>query len=144
MPRAIVWLVALTAFACARESVRTETTVPMGRLGHPIGTFLRIEGRRLESGKVGKRTLLVERVNERELSPAVGIWVDNIDLPVGARCSISGYESGRWIGVPPEVARAEGLLPRQAEWQFQRFFVATSVRAPDSLVEEFRESAGSR
>jgi hypothetical protein len=140
--RPVLLLLSLSAVACAGGSVRDGTQLPVGRLGRPLGAFLQIEGARLDGGKVGKRTLLVDRVGTSALSPPISISLENLDLPSGVRCRISGYETGRWIGVPPEVRRAEGLAPGQAEWQFYRSFVVTSVQAPDSLVEDFRGSPG--
>jgi len=46
--------------------------------------------------------------------------------------------TGGWIGVPPEVERIENLAVRQAPWQFQVYFVATSVQEPTSLAEQLR------
>jgi len=141
--RSLAVVVALSACQ-AHGDLRRRPSIPDGRLGYPIGTYLRLEGTRLESGKVGERTLLVDRINGAELSPPIGIWVENLVLPSSLRCRVSGYESGRWIGVPPEVERAEGTAPHQAAWQFQRYFLVTSVQAPDSLVEQFLESTGAR
>lgn len=116
----------------------------MGLLGRPLGSFLRVGGIRAEQGKVGSRTLVIDRVNQSETSPPVQIWVENLDLPEGERCELSGYETGRWIGLPPGVERAEGLPPHQAAWQFQRYFVVTSVQAPPTLAERFRTHTGDR
>lgn len=143
MPKpAFLLFLGLAMVACA--DMREQVTVPMGLLGHRIGTYLEIEGTRLERGKVGHQTLLVDRVGNSRLDRPVGIWIENLPLPTGVRCVVRGYETGRWIGLPPEVERAESMPPRQAGWQFQRFFVPTSVLAPPSLVEQFRAAGGAR
>jgi hypothetical protein len=106
---------------------------PMGRLGHVIGTYLTIEGVRAERGKVGVKTLLVDTVNGQKLAQPIGVWVDNVEsLPESTRCVFKGYESARWIGIPPEVAEATGQLS-QAAWQLYRYFVVTAVVSPASV-----------
>lgn len=117
-------------------------SVPEGRLGHPLGTYLTIEGVRAETGKVGTNTLLVDTVNGETLDRPIGISVDNVkSLPEGERCVIKGYETGKMIGVPPaviEAAREAGrnVPPAQAEWQFYRFFVMISSVRPEGLIEQ--------
>lgn len=137
--------------SCAAQSA-TQTSapasaevirVPMGRLGEPIGTFLRVEGVRSEHGKTGSSTLLVDRVNGSGVSPPVSIWLDNLSLPRGERCIVSGYESARWIGLPPEVRRAENLPERQAVWQQQIYFIVTSVQSPETLRSQNARNGGS-
>ena len=127
---------------CATDRDPERIGAPAGRLGHPLGTYLQIEGVRLEKGKSGDQSLLVDRVGDREISPPVGVWIENVALPPDVRCVLRGYESGRWIGIPDEVLAAEGLGRPQAVWQFSRRFIATSVQAPQSLVDQFRESGG--
>lgn len=107
--------------------------VPIGRLGHRIGTYLRIEGVRAEAGKVGDSTLSVDSVNGVACDPPREIWLDNLSLPSGVRCQLSGFESGRWIGIPPDVSAADGVPQHQALWQFHVYFVVTAVQGPASL-----------
>ena len=110
-----------------------------GRLGHPLGTYLTIEGVRDESGKVGNYTLLVDTVNDQKLIKPIGVPISNIHragLPKNTRCVIRGYESGQMIGVPFNVAKAEQLDIPQAGWQFYRYFIVTSVLKPESLLFE--------
>jgi len=122
-----------------------EDTLPAGRLGHPIGTYLQLEGVRAETGKVGDQTLSVERVGERSLSPPSEIWIENLhSLPRGERCVLRGYETGRWIGVPPSVEASGDVESQQAMWQFYRYFIATSVQEPPALVEQFRVQVDGR
>ena len=112
--------------------------VPMGKLGHPIGTYLTIEGVRAEQGKVGVRTLLADMVNGKKLERPVYVWIDNIDsLPKEDRCVINGYESGRWIGTPPDVSAKVHGTEQQALWQFWRFFLIVSADRPKELKEKF-------
>ena len=113
--------------------------IPMGSLGYPLGTYLIIEGIRLEKGKVGTRTLLVDTINGEKIKQPIPIWIENIKnpgLPVGERCIIRGYESGKMIGLPFEVAEKENIPVPQAGWQFQRYFVVTSVVGPKGLEKE--------
>lgn len=116
-----------------------SVAIPSGRLGHPLGTYLTIEGVRMEKGKVGTRTLLVDTVNGQKLTEPVGVSIDNVKhpgLPKGTRCVIRGYESGEMIGVPFAVAKAENIPLPQAAWQFRRYFIMTSVIEPKSLARE--------
>jgi len=112
--------------------------LPAGRLGPHIGTYLQIEGVRGAEPVMAGESLLVDRVGERPLSPPTAIWLDNLSLPPGVRCVLRGYETGRWIGVPPEVEASGDVPPQQALWQFWRSFIVTSVQEPPSLVAQFR------
>lgn len=128
----------LAAFtSCATPRAHEVSTLPMGHLGRPIGSFLRIEGVRAETGKVGDHNLLVDHVDGAALAQPIELWVENLAFERGERCAISGYETGRWIGLPHEVASAEHLPLTQAGWQFQRYFLVTSVQAPASLASRF-------
>ncbi|MHC4406997.1 MAG: hypothetical protein ACYTG0_45875 [Planctomycetota bacterium] len=120
-------------------SAHTESGIPKGRLGHPLGTYLKIEGVRAEAGKVGTQTLLVDTVNGNKLDQPIGIWIENVPaLPKGERCIIRGYESGKMIGIPYEVAKAENLPIPQAAWQFYRYFIMTSVVQPEGLDKKLK------
>lgn len=134
----IALLVSVIAAGCSSLSPAGTTVAPMGILGPRIGTYLRIEGVRAEHGKVGSHSLLVQKVGDVMLPTPVCIWVENMEFPTGVRCVIRGFETGRWIGLPPEVERAEGLPARQAGWQFQHYFVATSVQEPLDLAKRFK------
>ncbi len=123
--------------------------VPMGNLGHPLGTYLTIEGVRVEDGNfLIAPSLLVDTVNGRKLDAPVRIAVEDVSvLPAGERFVLRGYESGKMIGIPPEVVEKEHLLQPQAFWQFYHFFVATSAVAPDSvkykfIFKEYRDLVG--
>lgn len=126
-----------------RPGVRSEPPPSYERLGHPLGKYLTIEGIRAERGKVGVRSLLVDRINGQEVSPPIGIWIENVDaLPKGVRCILNGYESGRMIGVPQEVAEKENMPSGQAMWQFQTYFLVTSVVAPQDLKQTWTGAHG--
>ncbi len=99
---------------------------PIGRLGYRIGTYLTVEGTRAEQWKAGIHTLQVDRVGTNLLAQAQ-IWIENIELPSGGRCILKGDESGGWVGLPPEVEQATGLLPPQVGWQFAFRFLGTSI-----------------
>ena len=138
-------ILAFAALACADVRPPEGDTLPAGRLGHPIGTYLQIEGVRAEQGKVDGHTLLVDRIEGSPLSSPTAISIDNLaSLPSGARCVLRGYETGRWIGVPPSVEASGEVRPQQAEWQFYRYFIATSVQEPPSLAEQFGEHGRGR
>ncbi len=110
-----------------------KAETPIGRLGYRIGSYLKIEGVRAELGKVGSQTLLVDTIDGYKLDKPVGIWIENVELPMGDHCVLKGYETGEWIGTPGEVLRATGTLPPQAVWQFHFYFIATSVEQPTGL-----------
>ncbi len=140
----------LLLFLCGCVNIQTEqgtyaprpdgTSIPPGRLGYSLGTYLTIEGVRMEEGKVGTRTLRVDTVNGRKLKEPVSVWIDNVKhpgLPSNTRCVIRGYESGRMIGIPHAVAMAENLPSPQAAWQFRRYFIMTSAVEPLSLEKQW-------
>lgn len=111
--------------------------IPKGKLGYRLGVYLTIEGIRMERGKVGTRTLLVDTVNGKKLETPIATWIDNIKdpgIPEGEKCILRGYESGKMIGMPEEVIKAEHVSQPQAGWQFFRYFIITSVVQPASVV----------
>ena len=127
----------VTALLISSLAPSRADDIPTGRLGHRLGTYLTIEGVRSEQGKSGSKTLLVDTVNGKTLDTPIDIWVDNVDsLPKAVRCILRGYESGRMIGVPEEVARKEHIPLPQAAWQFFRYFIVTSVVEPKDLKKE--------
>lgn len=140
----LVALASLWVAGCCAPAPPTPGGAPMGLLGARLGTYLRIEGVRDQHGKVGPRSFLVQQVGDQVLPVPVSIWVENLEVPTGVHCVLRGYETGRWIGLPPEVQRAEGMAPTQAGWQFQHYFLATSVQAPPELVDRFRSERVSR
>ena len=111
--------------------------IPDGGLGHPLGTYLTIEGVRAEQLMWGF-PMRVDTVNGKKLEKQIEVWVSNVDLPKDARCILRGYETGSMIGTPPaviEAAKEDGkdvTLP-QVGWQFQRVFIVLSVVEPKDL-----------
>lgn len=123
-----------TALMLVPLTVLSADDIPAGRLTPTLGAYLTIEGARAEKGKVGVNTLLVDTVNGKKLDTPIGVWIENVAaLPKGTRCIVRGYESGRMIGVPGEVATKEHMPIQQAEWQFYRYFIVTSVVEPKDL-----------
>jgi len=107
--------------------------IPDGRLGHPLGTYLTIEGVRAPQQYMSDtvNTLLVDTVNGKKL--------ENVEsLPKDTHCILRGYETGSMIGTPPaviEAAKEDGKdvsLP-QVGWQFHRVFIVLSVVEPKDL-----------
>jgi hypothetical protein len=128
-----------TPICRASPPVLRNGEVPFGSLGHPLGSYLTIEGVRVEKGKVGIRTLLVDTVNGKKLEKPVVIWIDNADLPPTFHCAIKGYEMVGMIGTPPAVMQAESDAGRevklpQAVWQAHLYFVALSDVALSNAV----------
>jgi len=123
----------------AQRAVETDTPrarESTGRLGHPIGAYLTIEGSVARMVKGGARAgmLWVDTVNGERLESPICIRIDNVRaLPMDVRCTFKGYESGRWIGVPRQVLEAEDRPGPQAAWQFQRYFVVTKVLSPEGI-----------
>ena len=115
--------------------------IPDGGLGHPLGTYLTIEGVRAPQQYMSDtvNTLLVDTVNGKKLDTPGRIWVENADsLPKDTRCILRGYETGSMIGTPPaviEAAKEEGkdFTPEQFGWRFQRGFIVLSVVEPKDL-----------
>ena len=112
---------------------QVDGDVPVGKLGLELGTYLTIEGvppdNQMKAGN-----MIVGTVNGRKLDVPVLIQIQNVHaLPAGVRCVLRGYESGKMIGVPDQVARQEKIPLSQAKWQFFRFFIATSVVEPKEL-----------
>jgi hypothetical protein len=111
-----------------------------GKFGHPLGTYLKIEGVRAEKGKGAQGALVVDTVNGKKLEKPIGIPIQNLEgsLPKDTRCVLRGYETGKMIGVPPavfEAAKEEGkeVSVPQAGWQFYVYFVALSAVEPKDL-----------
>lgn len=110
--------------------------IPDGQLGFPIGVYLVIEGVRAETAKAGAQTLVVHRVNGKRPTRKTTIWIDNLQLPADERCIIKGYESARWVGIPPQVIEAGAVRVSPSShppWHLSRYFIATSVESPKSL-----------
>lgn len=107
---------------------------PAGKLGHPIGTYLRIEGVR-EPHK-NPSLYRIHRVNGQPVAKPALIWIENLALPRPAPsvwCVVNGYERIEWMGEPGEVSRAEGRIGTQMSFQAVWLFHASSIIQPRSL-----------
>jgi len=87
--------------------------IPIGKLGYRLGTYLTIEG---VPGKGKFPPLLVDRIGEYKLKEPVAIVVSNCRLPLTNRCTLKGFETGGWVGVPPTVVRVAGERFRTTNW----------------------------
>lgn len=135
----VVCLLAFAACQTPAPDLGSPAAHELGSLGQPMGAWLHLEGVRETSGKVGPHSFAVDRVDGAPLATPIHVSLANLELPIGARCEVAGYEIGRWIGIPPGVLAAEGMPPAQAAWQYVHEFVVTSVQAPDELVRSARE-----
>ena len=130
-------LVLLISILALGVTAAKAQEVPAGRLGHSLGTYLRIEGVRAEQNMWGF-PLRVDTVNGKKLEKPIEVWVSNVDLPKDARCILRGYETGSMIGTPPaviEAAKEDGkdVTVAQAGWQLHRVFIVLSVVEPKDL-----------
>ena len=121
------------------QAAASDDGVCNGKLGFPLGTYLRIEGVRAEEGKGAPSILMVDTVNGKKLDTPIGIRIEKLDsLPRGPRCILRGYETGKMVGVPPaviEAAKEEGkdVTVPQVDWYFYRSFVVLSIVEPKDL-----------
>jgi hypothetical protein len=113
--------------------------MPPAKLGAYLGEYLTIEGVRAEVGKVGKQTLIVDKVGGKKLDEPIPMWVQNLELPAEKRCVLKGYELGEMIGTPPAVIAAAKEQGRtdvgesQAVWQWRPYFVVLIAVEPKGL-----------
>ena len=115
----------------------------LGAFGRPIGTYLRLEGKRVGRSqyptKSGPGNVLVQRVNGTTLSSPMTVWSDQArSLPVDTSCLVEGYETGEMVGVPPDVLAHTGGAAPQAVWNFHVHFISLSAR------KKSRETASAR
>ena len=140
----LFWVLAFTANADESQKVFSKKTttnqsgILIGKLGYPIGSYLTIEGKRINAIKTGVSTLVVFKVNGKKLKEPVGIWIDNVNLPDDITCILKGYETIRTIGQPPAIqkwAKENGkYIPQpQAVWQVKFYFRTLSVVKPKEL-----------
>lgn len=114
--------------------------VPIGVLGLHLGTFAIIEGQRATGqGVRGTRYLHVTGINGKNLETPVIIWIENAgSLPANTNILLRGYESGRFVGQPRDVASRENWTPAPAPFQFQHYFVVSSILEPEALKASFK------
>ena len=122
-------------------AVSSSASRPIGKLGYPLGTYLRIEAHPYRPTtpplKVLSGTMLVNAVRDERLETPIKLVVRNLDLSSvspDTPCVINGYESGAWVGSP------EGLPPgtptESTRFHFHNYFVVTSVDAPKELAQQ--------
>lgn len=132
----LVGVLYLVALGVSVDGVGDD--IPAGKLGFPLGTYLMIEGETAKTGfKVNPTcTLVVDTVNGKKLDKPTEVVFAELkgSLPQTGRIIVRGYESGKMIGLPSEVARKENLPEPQAGWQFYRYFVITSWVQPAGPV----------
>ncbi len=127
--------------------------IPNGEFGHPLGTYLKIEGTRalMPSEKPRVRikdphTLDVDTVNGKKLARPIRIRIDNADLGADTRYVLRGYEIGRMTNaIPDEVAKNEPEFAErngvsQVGWYFFVQFVVTSVAEPAGIKLEKKKT----
>jgi hypothetical protein len=120
-------------------SKRPVNTGQMGLLGEPTGTYMTIEGIRApDPGEnFDSQIFLVDTVNSKKLDQPVGINITNEILPEKQRCVVSGYETGKWLGIPPEVYQATPEADRgflryeRMPWHFYHYFCVVSIKSPE-------------
>lgn len=105
----------------------------LGTLGQPIGTYLRLEGKRVGQAKVPTKTgpgdFRVEKVNGKPLAQPLTLWSEPVKAwPMGTRGVVEGYETGEMIGVPEEVLARTGRPAPQAVWQFSVHFISLAAK----------------
>jgi hypothetical protein len=128
----------ITLFAgcqpCPTSSGPTLDTVamPVGLLGHPLGTVLNVEGVRVENMRKASLpfVLRVETVNGAKLACPMEIDVDNVEptAAIGQRCTLRGYETGRMVGEPEgAITPGEDSMMQRVPMRFQITFVAITI-----------------
>ncbi len=117
----------------SRPPVLRNGEIPIGSLGHPLGSSLTVEG-------IVERTLVpslrVDRINGKRLPESVQIPIDGSGLPADRRCVLKGYETAQMIGLAPAAvaaAKDSGTpVPAvQAAWSLQLKFVVLSIVEPE-------------
>ena len=135
MKTIITILLATATVALAQR----EDMIPGGRLGFPLGTYLTVTGTRPEGPKFKTNpwtSLLVTEANGKKIDPPIMIEVENLGasyFPSNTTVIIRGYETGKMVGVPFEVAQKENIPVPQVGWHFRRTFVFTSSVTPPKL-----------
>ena len=117
--------------------------VPFGTLGFPVGSYLTIEGVKEKPQIMQNQHWLVDTVNGSKLTERVVITFDSpqhlLNLPVGGRFIVKGYETLAMVGEPPALEAAakdsgqnlEQLQHmQQPAWRLEYRFVVTSIVAP--------------
>ncbi|MCE9519921.1 MAG: hypothetical protein K8R87_10260 [Verrucomicrobia bacterium] len=120
------------------QSVQSKdlgTTIQvMGVLNCPLGTVISIEGEYISATPHETKTeatsfaIRVTKVNGKPLEtpPIIGLIAANankVQLPKpGEKCNYRGYESGSFIGLPPDVSKDTGIKASAEPWHFSTMF----------------------
>jgi hypothetical protein len=125
-------------FTQPTSEVPTHHDVPMGLLGHPLGTALTIEGTQKAARGKFSQVLVVDSVNGQKLAKPVDILIQNAKRPwrsAQTRCVFNGYETGSMVGTPPALLKegAKQNMADQVDWTFLRQFMIISVVEPASM-----------
>lgn len=140
-------LVPLALFAAGDQPLedpfpdkRQDIGKPIGVLGLHFGTFAIVEGQRaIGRGIRGTQHLRITKINGKSLETPVNLWIENVgSLPADTQIVLRGYESGRFVGQPHDVASRENWTPAPALFQFQHYFIVSSIVEPAELKETFK------
>ncbi|MFA5794066.1 MAG: hypothetical protein WC980_03225 [Candidatus Brocadiia bacterium] len=117
-----------------KQSPVPDMGMPVGQLGHSLGTILIVEGE--VAPMPGKDIyLIVNAVNGQRLSKPVSVELDNApSLAIGTRYVFKGYEGCQTVGRPVEEANPE-IQPQQP-WHLKRYFTVIGMIAPPPMPEE--------
>lgn len=137
----ITILLALTISAFAADTIRStdigRSVTIIGKLGQPLGRVIQIEGTPVESTDPLRRqkalmSALLLRVNKVQgvaLPEPVVIelsfpydWSEH-KLAPGERRVFTGYEGGRFDGIPNEATPHIKNLPASKGWGFSTYFI---------------------
>ncbi len=104
-----------------------------GHLGMPIGRFVIIEGERTSQKSANGHPyyLSVSKVNGEPLENSAVIQIDNLEkLPASKSYIFKGYETGKMVGVPPDVPTKKGSIHSGDVWHFDVSFVVVETVKP--------------
>ena len=111
----------------------TELQKVTGRLGHPLGEIISVEGVILDEDArqmkedLGKTLLKIEKVNEQKLAQSVVLSLEYFALSKppeakpGDKVKYAGYESGRFDGIPSEAFKYIPMVATQS-YHFSVYF----------------------
>ena len=132
---------AYAEYEATAQSLRANRRMPVGRLGFPLGTYLKIEGHRVPQSQLARQIkgsqnrLLVDRVNGKAIEKTISVDFDNDNFDVlrieSGRFILNGYETGRPIGMPDHIPEDEGKERPTAIWHFHEYFWVTRVVEPE-------------
>jgi hypothetical protein len=112
-----------------------DSMLPGGMLGYPLGFYLEIEGRRTTSAGGTPYTIVVDKINGKQMQPHIPIEIENVDqLPIEEPVILRGYETGHMAGIPERVYGEDNIqLHSSQPFHFVHSFRSTRVITPSSL-----------